>query len=228
VDVAYGPDGKIYVACQGDDGISRIDPISGQSLGPFVIAGTGGLFSPRSLAFGPDGHLYVSSATGEILKFNAATGAFLGVFVDAGGNGGGPVDPYGLEFNGGKLYVASFFPSEVKVFHAATGAFLSTFVASGAGGLAGPTALDFGPSGDLYVTSIGNDSVRRYNGTTGAFISIFVPTGSGGLDGPVDLAFRPTLAPQVPALSPPGLAALVACLAAAARGLVRRGHREAC
>jgi len=48
------------------------------SLGPFVIAGTGGLFSPRSLAFGPDGHLYVSSATGEILKYNGSTGAFIG------------------------------------------------------------------------------------------------------------------------------------------------------
>ena len=228
IDVAYGPDGKIHVACQGDDGISRIDPVTGQSLGVFVLAGSGGLFSPRSLAFGPDGHLYVSSATGEVLKYNGATGAFLGVFVDVGGNGGGPVDPYGMLFRDGKLYVASYFPSEVRAFHATTGAFLSTFVASGAGGLSGPTALDFGLDGDLYVTSNGNDSIRRYSGTTGAFLSVFVPPGSGSLDGPFDLAFRPTLAPQVPALSPVGIAALVACLAAAGRLLVRRGRREAC
>ena len=194
VDVTYGPDGRIYVACSGDDGISRIDPVTGQSLGAFVLAGSGGLFSPRSLAFGPDGHLYVSSATGEILEYDGATGAFLGVFVDAGGNGGGPVDPYGLAFHQGKLYVASYFPSEVKAFDATTGAFVSTFVASGAGGLSGPTALAFGPNGDLYVTSYDNDTIRRYNGATGAFVSVFVGPGSGGLDGPFDLAFRPSAA----------------------------------
>ena len=155
VDVAYGPDGRIYVACSGDDGISRIDPATGQSLGAFVLGGSGGLFSPRSLAFGPDGHLYVSSATGDVLEYDGATGGFLGVFVDPTGNGGGPVDPYGLAFHQGKLYVASFFPSEVKAFDATTGAFVSTFVTSGAGGLSGPTALDFGPDGDLYVTSLG-------------------------------------------------------------------------
>ncbi len=225
VDVAYGPDGRIYVACQGDDGISRINQFTGQSLGSFVLGGSGGLFSPRSLAFGPDGHLYVSSATGEILKYNGATGAFLGVFVDATGNGGGPVDPYGLVFHGGKLYVASYFPSEVKAFNATTGAFVSTFVASGAGGLSGPTSLDFGPGGDLYVTSQSNDTIRRYAGATGTFVSAFVGAGSGGLDGPFDLAFRPTFV-QVPALSRAGTAALVASLAAAACVISRRSRRR--
>ena len=221
MDVAYGPDGRIYVACQGDDGVSRINQFTGQSLGVFVLAGSGGLFSPRSLVFGPDGHLYVSSATGEILKYNGATGAFLGVFVDTNGNGGGPVDPYGLSFHDGKLYVASNFPSEVKAFNATTGAFISTFVASGAGGLSGPTALDFGSDGDLYVTSQNNDSIRRYAGTTGAFVSAFVGAGSGGLDGPFDLAFRPTFV-QAPALSRAGTAALVTCLLATALILSRR------
>jgi DNA-binding beta-propeller fold protein YncE len=228
-DAAYGPDGRIYVACAGDNGISRIDATTGQSLGSFVLASSGGLFSPRSLAFGPDGDLYVSSATGEVLEYAGATGDFLGVFVDTGGNGGGPVDPYGLVFHQGKLYVASNFPSEVKAFDAMTGGFSSTFVASGAGGLDGPTALGFGPSGDLFVTSYGDDAIRRYAGATGAFISVFVGSGSGGLDGAFDLAFRPSgaAAPQVPALSPAACAALVVCLAAAARVRSRRGRRGA-
>jgi DNA-binding beta-propeller fold protein YncE len=226
VDVAYGPDGLGYVACQGDDSIARIDPNTGASLGPFVLAGTGGLFSPRSLAFGPDQDLYVSSATGEVLEYDGATGSFLGVFVDTGGNGGGPVDPYGLSFRQGKLYVASYFPSEVKAFDASTGAFLSTFVTSGSGGLSGPTALAFGPGGDLYVTSYGNDSIRRYSGATGAFVSAFVGSGSGGLDGPFDLAFEPAPAViPVPALSAAGQAALIAGLVAVA-GLLSRRRRE--
>jgi WD40 repeat protein len=226
VDVVYGPDGLGYVACQGDDGISRIDPNTGASLGPFVLGGTGGLFSPRSLAFGPDQELYVSSANGEVLKYDGATGSFLGVFVNTGGNGGGPVDPYGLAFQQGKLYVASNFPSEVKKFDAGTGNFESTFVTSGSGGLSAPTGLAFGPGGDLYVASYGNDSIRRYSGATGAFISAFVGSGSGGLDGPFDLAFKPSnpVIP-VPALSTGGHAALIAGLVAVAGLLSRRRLR---
>jgi DNA-binding beta-propeller fold protein YncE len=224
MDVAYGPDGLVYVACAGDNGISRIDPANGQSLGSFVLGGTGGLYFPRSLAFGPDENLYVSSTSGDILEYDGATGAFVGVFVDTTGNGGGPIDPYGLAFHQGRLYVASYFTSEVKAFDAASGAFFSTFVASGAGGLAGPTSLAFGPDGDLYVTSLGNDTIRRYAGATGAFVSVFVGAGSGGLDGPFDLAFQPSAA-QIPALPPAAGAALAVGLAAAARALSRRCRR---
>jgi DNA-binding beta-propeller fold protein YncE len=101
------------------------------------------------------------------------------------------MDPYGLLFHGGSLFVASFFPDEVKEFDAATGAFVQTFVTSGAGGLSGPTNLTFGPDGDLYVTSFYDDAVRRYDGTTGSFVEVFVASGSGGLDGPFDLEFAP-------------------------------------
>ena len=223
LDLAWGPDGKVYVACFGDSGVGRIDPTSGESLGAFVFGGTGGLAYPRSLAFGPDGDLYVSSSTGEVLEYDGATGAFVGAFVDAGGNGGGPVDPYGLCFHQGRLYVASKLPNEVKEFDAATGAFLSTFVASGSGGLAGPTALDFGPDGDLYVTSGTDDALRRYHGSTGAFVGVFVAPGSGGLDGPVDLLFHPDAMPApVPSLGAAGRLALAAALLAAVRIGVRR------
>jgi DNA-binding beta-propeller fold protein YncE len=216
LDLDYGPDGKIYVACFGDNGVSRIDPATGASLGAFVLGGSGGLANPRSLAFGPDGNLYVSSATGEVLAYDGATGVFVGAFVDPGGNGGGPVDPYGLAFHQGRLYVASFFPSEVKEFDATTGAFLATFVPSGSGGLAGPTALAFGADGDLYVTSHDDDAVRRYDGNTGAFLGVFVGPGSGGLDGPFDLVFRPGATPTpVPSLGAAGRVALAAALLAA-------------
>lgn len=214
-DVAYGPDGGIYVTCLGDNGVRRIDPGTGTS-NSFVLGGSGGLTNPRGLAFGPDGNLYVSSSSGDVLRYDGATGAFLGTFVDSGGNGGGPVDPYGLAFHAGRLYVASFFPSEVKAFDAASGAFVSTFVPSGSGGLSGPTALAFGPDGALYVTSYDDDAVRRYDGVTGSFAGVFVPPGSGGLAAPFDLAFGPGV-PGVPSLPPAGYALLLAALVAAAR-----------
>jgi DNA-binding beta-propeller fold protein YncE len=216
MDLDYGPDGRIYVACFGDNGVSRIDAATGTPLGPFVLGGSGGLSNPRSVAFGPDGDLYVSSTTGEVLRYDGATGAFVETFVDAGGNGGGPVDPYGLVFHGGRLYVASYFPSEVKAFDAATGAFVSTFVPSGGGGLAGPTALAFGADGDLYAASRDDDTIRRYDGATGAFVEVFVAAGSGGLDGPFDLVFGSSGGPAaVPSLGVAGRLALAAALLAA-------------
>jgi hypothetical protein len=89
------------------------------------------------------------------------------------------------------LYVVSHFPSEVRVFDATTGTFVQTFVTSGSGGLAGPTALTFGPGGDLFVTSYDDDAIRRYDGVDGSFVEVFVASGSGGLDGPIDLEFIP-------------------------------------
>jgi WD40 repeat protein len=188
-DVEVDAAGDILVSCPTTDGVRRFDSI-GVSV-PFVIAGSGGLSSPRGLTFGPNGNLFVSSLTGEVLEYDGSNGSFVGTFVDATGNGGGPVDPYGLAFHQGSLFVASFFPDEVKEFDAVTGAFVQTFVTSGAGGLSGPSALAFGPAGDLYVASRKDNSVKRYDGANGSFVEAFVASGSGGLSDPFDLLFLP-------------------------------------
>jgi sugar lactone lactonase YvrE len=231
-DVVYGPDGNVYVTCMGSDGVHRFSP-TGTPLGFFVTGGDGGLAFPRGLAFGPDGNLYVASGfTSEILEYDGTTGAFVGVFVDSGGNGGGAVTPFGIAFHEGDLYVASYFNNEVKRFNGTTGAFVSTFVTSGSGGLSGPSAVAFGPDGDLYVTSQDDDAIRRYAGSNGAFISTFVGSGSGTLDTPVDLAFHPASfeGPEnVPSLSSTGSAALLVLLGLAGarrlRGRPRAGAR---
>ena len=224
-DDVVGPDGNVYATCTGSDAVHRFTP-TGTPLGFFVTGGSGGLTYPRGLAFGPNGNLFVASGfTGEILQYHGTTGAFVNVFVDSGGNGGGAMDPYGIAFHGEALYVASYFTDEVKRFNATTGAFVSTFVTSGSGGLSGPTAVEFGPDGNLYVTSYNDDSIRRYSGTTGAFLSTFVTIGSGGLDGPIDFGFQP-VSPgpvTVPALSGVGLSVLIAALVLAGS---RRGARS--
>ncbi len=224
-DVAVGSNGNVYATCTGSDGVFRFTSTGG-AIGFFVTAGSGGLSYPRGLAFGPNGNLFVASGfTGEILQYNGTSGAFVNVFVNSTGNGGGAMDPYGITFRNGDLYVASFFPNEVKRFNGTTGAFVSTFVTSGSGGLTGPTAVAFGPDGNLYVSSYNDDSIRRYNGATGAFLATFVTSGSGGLDGPIDFGFQPTAPapPTVPSLSGVGLCVLISSLALAGSLRARRG-----
>jgi DNA-binding beta-propeller fold protein YncE len=214
-EVTYGAGDDLFVSCLDGNSVVRIDGASGASLGAFVSPSSGGLVAPRGLRFGTNGDLFVSSGSGEVLRYDGGSGSFAGVFVDAGGNGSGPLDPYGMAFGAGSLYVASLFTDEVKRFDAATGAYVATTVPSGSGGLDAPTALAIGPDGDLYVASRDNDSVRRYAADTGAYLGVFVAAASGGLDAPVGLAFRALPEPRAGLLA--GVAALLALRCAGSR-----------
>src|SRR5437773_11161532 len=54
-DVSVGPDADLYVSCPASDGVFRFDTATGDPVGFFVPGGSGGLASPRGLAFGPEG-----------------------------------------------------------------------------------------------------------------------------------------------------------------------------
>ncbi len=175
-----------------DAQVNEGDPRFGR-LGPFVEpSGNGGLNRSTGMVYGPDGNLYVGSQnTDEVLRYDAATGAFLGPFVTAGSGGlnGPSVD--GLIFRpDGRLYVGSKNSNSVLRYDATTGAFLDAFVPTGSGGLLEPKGMTFAPDGSLLVSS-GTNEVLRYSGTTGAFLGPFVAAGSGGLTDPRSLAFGP-------------------------------------
>jgi chitinase len=187
-DLAFGPDGALYVVSQGSNAVLRYDPTYGTPAGVsgqpgdavFIPGGSGGLSAPRGLTFHTDasGHAYAyvtsvgpdntpAPGTDSVLRFDAATGAPAGV---------------------------SGLPGD------------AVFIASGSGGLDNPSRIVFGPDGMAYVTSTaatGNsattNSVLRYDPLTGAPAgksaqpgdAVFVAPGSGGLDGPVAMVFRP-------------------------------------
>ena len=88
--------------------------------------------------------LFVTNAgANQVLRYDDATGAFLGVFVPAGS--GGLNAPSGLAFGpGGDLFVASNTTGQVLRYDGQTGAFEG--VAASGGGLTFPTCLVITPS----------------------------------------------------------------------------------
>ena len=142
------------------------------------------------------GLIVASFSSGQVLRYVATTGAFLGTFAT-----GLPHDhPISLTLGpDGDLYVGinnfddnGQQTSAIRRFDGQTGTLLGTF-ASG-GGLVGPEGLAFGPDGNLYVASFGyfaQSKVVRYDGHTGDYLSDFIPEGSGGLSGATSLVFGP-------------------------------------
>src|SRR5262249_35749392 len=117
--IIFGTDGNLYVADENGNtsnkgSIVRFDGTTGAFIDNFVASGSGGLAHAQYLVFGPDGNLYVSSenaqgaatVSGEILRYDGKTGAFLGTYVPSGS--GGLDLPFGMTFGAdGNLYVAS-------------------------------------------------------------------------------------------------------------------------
>jgi hypothetical protein len=191
-DSVFGPDGNsdgaqdLYVASRDSDAILRYDGVTGAFLDTFVPSGSGGLDSPSSLVFDPDGNLYVSSQfLGQVFKYNAS-GSFLGVPVS-----GLPTNTdgaFGLTFGAdGNLYIANSGADDVLRFDGST---VSIFVRPGSGGLSLPRQGVFGPDGNFYVASQNTGSVLRYDGLTGDFLDTFASTSVEALgQGPMWIEF---------------------------------------
>jgi hypothetical protein len=204
-DIAFGPDGFLYVVSEGTSAVLRYDPVTGASAGSLIASGVGGLDAPRGLLF-KNGYAYVTSVgtttTGagvcSVLRFDAATGAPAGVsglpgdavFISSGS--GGLTNPSRMVFGpDGNAYVGSTASASNAIlrYDGTTGAFIDAFVPSGSGGLDGPLGMVFRPDGYLYVVGWRSNSVLRYQTSNGAFGGTVVPSGSGGLANPIDLLF---------------------------------------
>jgi DNA-binding beta-propeller fold protein YncE len=185
--LAFGLDQNLYAGGAGP--VQRFDVATGASLGDFTSGRSPA--AVEGIAFGPDQNLYVASfnscapgptcttTTGEILRFDGKTGAFIDVFV--ANASGGLQHPGGIGFGtNGDLFVCNEFVNntttgEVLRFHGPLGATPGQpFPATGQAGahFAGtagvtPFQLAFGPDRTLYVTH--DTGVTAYNGRSGAF-----------------------------------------------------------
>src|SRR5262249_12337146 len=136
------------------------------------------LWDPPPVA---NGYLLVGDYDGNsVLRYNAATGAFVDEFVPK--HSGGLNQPQGMVFGPDhNLYVVSGELSgsaqqrAVLRYDGNSGAPLGTFADSAH--LDNPHSLIFGPDGNLYVGdnySTGSH-VARYDGQSGTYLGDFVP-----------------------------------------------------
>jgi WD40 repeat protein len=180
--MAFGADRDLYVSGGSINCVNRYDGTTGDLVASFASGDP--LVGPTALVFGPDGNLYVCTNNNGVLRYDGASGAYMGVFVASGS--GGLSYTTSLTFGpDGNLYVGSWNTASILRYSGTTGAFMDAFVPSGEGGISTPSGISFGPDGNLYVAG-GPDGVRRYNGSTGAFMGIFASystnTGRGGFN----------------------------------------------
>jgi hypothetical protein len=140
-------------------------------------------------AHAADELLVADPASGNVLRYDAATGGFVNVLVPAGLGGLNGPNRLLLGPNG-TLFVASYYTNSVLTYSAADGTFQGTFIPSGSGGLAQPCNMMFGPDGNFYVVSYGTGQVKRYDGKSGAYLDDFV-TVPGAANNVTAAAFGP-------------------------------------
>ncbi|MBD8526844.1 hypothetical protein [Pseudomarimonas arenosa] len=134
------------------------------------------------------GKLYVvSEGSGEILRYDARTLAFVDRFVAAG-----DIGPTGVAIGpDGDVYVGGYQSSSVLRFDGTSGALKGTVVSANAAGLRGAdNGLSFGPDGKLYVPGYDSNNVVRYDPSTGQTTQWVAP-GLGGLRHTRAILFEP-------------------------------------
>jgi DNA-binding beta-propeller fold protein YncE len=127
-------------------------------LCPAAVLGTGEL-------------LIGSSGDQRVKRFDPATGAFLGDFVQTGGG------PEGMAFDtAGFLYLAvdTTAGGVVERVDPTTGT--ATMFNQG-GNFASPDGLTIGPDGDVFVADGVHGDVRRFDKSTGVFKGVFATAG---------------------------------------------------
>jgi streptogramin lyase len=150
-DVKVSPaNNRLYVLYYNAAAVETFDLTTMASLGLLLPAGSplgsGGLYTPSAMAFGPDGNLYITGGTfgGNlgVRRYNPTTGAFIDIFANTGSD---LFVPIGLAFGPDQhLYVSTQNAANVMRFNSSSGTFMDFFVPAGGGGLTAPFHLTFG------------------------------------------------------------------------------------
>ncbi|MEO1278459.1 MAG: NHL repeat-containing protein, partial [Planctomycetota bacterium] len=178
VDVLVTLDRRVLVTDAGTSSVAEFDR-EGAWVRRLVAPGEGGLMYPSALAISPDGDLLVADRDGNgVLRYDAQTGAFLGVFVEE--MSGGLMAPYGMTFGpNGNLYVNTDHAGVIE-YDGQTGAHARQLIEHGAAGLHHgrgilfiPKPIELGRGWRLLVASGEEHNVLEFDPDTGEYIGVF-------------------------------------------------------
>ncbi|MEQ8318532.1 MAG: M12 family metallo-peptidase [Phycisphaerales bacterium] len=178
IDVLVSLDRRVLVTDAGFGGVAEFDR-AGTWMRWLVEPGSGGLVYPTALAISPEGDLLVADRDGNsVLRYDADTGAFLGVFVEP--MSGGLMAPYGITIGPDDNLFVNTDHAGVLEFDGRTGAFVRTVVEHGAAGLHHgrgilfiPRPVELGPGWRLLVASGEEHNVLEFDPDTGDFVGVF-------------------------------------------------------
>lgn len=149
--MVYGPDGRLYIPGYDSDTVVRFDPANGQTS-VFITAGSGGLNETRGILFETGGEtvLISSEGGGQVLRYNATTGAFVAAVIS------GLNRPTGLAYHpDGSLLVGD--AVAVRKYDPQTGALRSVLATAAAGGVSGLTYITVLPvASTVDLTQVGS------------------------------------------------------------------------
>ena len=209
--LAFDSQGRLYTSDAHflNDRIHRYEPALGAFV-PFTPVGVQEARSPRSIAFGADGALYVAASfDANIRIYDGVSGAFLGTtwgaddgtWSGAGGDAGliavGPDHRilYVLDLN----LNANPAPTQVKIlrFDTLTHTLLGNFAVDRiAGVFSVPSDIAIDPDGNIYLADASLRSVVRLNGTSGAAMpapgqtgAVFIAPGGAAIGANPKIAF---------------------------------------
>jgi WD40 repeat protein len=223
--IAFGPDGDLYGVGSWSGDLDRYDGQTGAFLGKVLQAEEAGNIGVGNFAFLPDGNLFAATGSGNVAKYDLATGERIGPLTslaDLGLEGfrfdAMAVGPDGMAYAAYNYrFRDTVLDGGVMRFDGATGEYVDTVVtgipAFGAAS-GGSLGLAFGPDCDLYVGSQHAHAILRYDVATGELVESLAIGGS--VVGASYLAFSP-----VPEPGGMGLVALAAGIVVATRRSVR-------
>jgi hypothetical protein len=190
-DLLWGDDGLLYVLNRGADfygnmSLTRHDPVTGELVDVLIIADdpatpeleNGGITNAHSMAFGPNGLIYVTAVQVDIAgvaRFDRETGAFIDFFAE---EHPGTFGNQQIEIRDGSMYVLNLVAGEIQQFDAATGAFIDTFISAANPGVGTPTDFGYGLEGELLVFSSQGGVYRmtRHDPATGEYQGLVLET----------------------------------------------------
>ncbi len=154
--------------------------------------------SPRGIALGADGSIYVSDSLNNKIWQISSQGMVINSWGDPGTGPGQFSEPWGIAVDAsGNVYVADTWNHRIQKFDR-QGKYLLSWGASGlvsvddpagAGYFYGPRGVAVGPDGNIYVTDTGNKRVEIFT-SEGQFVRQFGGSGSaaGQMEEPVGIA----------------------------------------